>query len=1016
MMKKMRKRFACTVAVLMAVVMMPSMAFAAPDEGGGWTEVADTRWYNVSDESFTINSAEELAGFAAIVNGTAKTSGGEDIATDNFEGKTITLGKDIDLTGGEWNPIGITEVLDTADVTYEDHPFSGTFDGAGHTIKGLTITSVNSDVSAYRGMNTGYEAYGLFGGLCGGTVKNLVISDVNINTPGTDTNNNTVAAAVGAAINGSTIENVKVESGTVTGHSRAAGIVGFVGDPNGNAPEALIENNVITIKGCVNEATVETQNLAASYGTAGGICATANTYDAQGSRVIFEGNANTGDVEGVLAAGILASTFMYYDSVLVLEGNTNSGNIAGLANDGETASASGIAETPSNNNGSAHPEAGPVKVTVNNNINTGAIMAESGYASGLIHSARFVIFGDEGNTNSGNITGIRAGGISAYTDSGNFVNLTNTGNVTSNGNSSSPNNLEPFAGGIVGRTGVGSLIDGATCINTGIVTMNSDAYESDRGNIVGEFVAGTIRNISDEDAIGSIAIVGNESYGTTLEKVFLNDLYFTGGHNQSFVYTIELKNTSIGKAILGGKVHTGINIEVTGNGTIDEFITDGLVDNNGANTTLSFAATGNAQVGTLDATDEATRLGLVKVAANDGGHIDIVNANSNVNVGYVLTQDDEIRVFANSENAISTVKTTAAISSSETVSDSSNSMSDEAILVTSQLDEAAKQILEAENTAGNAALFTGVELIASDGTTSKITLDNPLTIDSSRTLILNGVTLNVAETGTLTNSGEISKVNGGNLIIGGSESGNPVGEGIVTTPITSVTIGQEDMQLCPGMTAQLSATVEPNSATGGSVTWISRNSEAATVDGNGNITAQAEGATVIAAIVGASEGDTTGTVYDTIKITVGHDWSEEWYNQDSTHHWHQCERAGCTLSDNTQKDGYVEHTMEFIVDTPATETTEGSGHNECSVCGYKAEAQTIPATGTGDVPGDHEQDVNVPGGQNQDVNQNASDGEKGDASSATGDDSNIMLWISLMAIAAAAAAGTVIYGRRKRSN
>ena len=52
---------------------------------------------------------------------------------------------------------------------------------------------------------------------------------------------------------------------------------------------------------------------------------------------------------------------------------------------------------------------------------------------------------------------------------------------------------------------------------------------------------------------------------------------------------------------------------------------------------------------------------------------------------------------------------------------------------------------------------------------------------------------------------------------------------------------------------RLSATVEPNSATDGSVTWISRNSEAVTVDENGNITAQAEGATVIAAIVGASE-------------------------------------------------------------------------------------------------------------------------------------------------------------------
>ena len=71
-----------------------------------------------------------------------------------------------------------------------------------------------ADKPYYNSMDTGdYYAYGFFGGIFDATVKNVHFTDVNIDRPGgsddkTATQNNTVGAAVGAALGSSTIENV----------------------------------------------------------------------------------------------------------------------------------------------------------------------------------------------------------------------------------------------------------------------------------------------------------------------------------------------------------------------------------------------------------------------------------------------------------------------------------------------------------------------------------------------------------------------------------------------------------------------------------------------------------------------------------------------------------------------------------------------------------------------------------------------------------------------------------------
>ena len=156
-----------------------------------------------SDGTYTVTSADGLMNVAELVNG-----GKTDI--------NITLDKNIDLTGKDWTPIG----------TDYDNSYTGTFDGGGHTITGLTFTT-----------NDKYA--GLFGYLNrAGTVKNVVMKDVQI------TNNRSWSAFAGgvAGYSWGTIENCSV-SGSVSGTVYVGGVVG-----------AQIDGS---ITGCSSSATVK---------------------------------------------------------------------------------------------------------------------------------------------------------------------------------------------------------------------------------------------------------------------------------------------------------------------------------------------------------------------------------------------------------------------------------------------------------------------------------------------------------------------------------------------------------------------------------------------------------------------------------------------------------------------------------------------------------------------------------------------------------------------------------------
>ena len=179
-----------------------------------------------SNGSYTVTSADGLMNVAELVNG-----GKTDI--------NITLDTDIDLTGKDWTPIG----------TGYSNKYTGTFDGGGHTIKGLTVT-------------TNDQFVGLFGSIgYAGTVKNVMMEDVQI------TSNRSSGFAGGVAgYSDGTIENCSV-SGSVSGTVYVGGVVGaqWEGSITGCSSSATVKG-MVHVGGVVGQ-TNGGATLTACYAT-----------------------------------------------------------------------------------------------------------------------------------------------------------------------------------------------------------------------------------------------------------------------------------------------------------------------------------------------------------------------------------------------------------------------------------------------------------------------------------------------------------------------------------------------------------------------------------------------------------------------------------------------------------------------------------------------------------------------------------------------------------------------------
>ena len=212
-------------------------------DGGGESGAAELGYiYDSNTKTYTVYNADGLLAWNE--------------AAQKDRSINCTLNADIDLTGKGWTPIG----------TDYDNAYTGTFDGGGHTIMGLTVT-------------TNYQYVGLFGRLGeAGTVKNVVMEGVNNHSLG-------YAGGVVGFSRGGTIENCSV-SGSVSGTLCAGGVVGAQWEAS--------------ITGCSSSATVKGTRYVGGVAGETNSSATMAACYATGNVTIELGHRDRVDVGGLV--------------------------------------------------------------------------------------------------------------------------------------------------------------------------------------------------------------------------------------------------------------------------------------------------------------------------------------------------------------------------------------------------------------------------------------------------------------------------------------------------------------------------------------------------------------------------------------------------------------------------------------------------------------------------------------------------------------------------------------------
>ena len=282
------------ISILMLIVML--VFFTACDDSSRtsapWSGEKDTSWYddNTRAESYTLSSAEQLAGFAELV----ESNKGEGI----FQGVTIYLDKDIDMGNRAWTPIGTGE-RKSNDVK----GFLGIFDGNGHTISNFYI-----EYSAAKADDN--TSIGFFGVIQASAENHAVIRNITFENILVTSTSNTAAVVLGYGEHVD-IQNATVRNCAVRSYEGAAAIASRI--YNGGS-----------IKGCTNEntsvmAVLTDQNTNKAY-NAGGIagCTSWNSeitkpsagdhlITVSGNRVILSDPTSTISAYNYPAGGIVGT-------------------------------------------------------------------------------------------------------------------------------------------------------------------------------------------------------------------------------------------------------------------------------------------------------------------------------------------------------------------------------------------------------------------------------------------------------------------------------------------------------------------------------------------------------------------------------------------------------------------------------------------------------------------------------------------------------------------------------------
>ena len=243
-------RYSYTVKVNANGLTLEGCTIGSWADGRGESGAAEDLGYSIqNDGSYTVYNADGLMNVAELVNG-----GKTDI--------NITLTADIDLTGKDWTPIG----------TDYDNSYTGTFDGGGHTITGLTVTTNDK----YAGL------FGYLGNFNNGaaTVKNVVMEGIQI------TCNHRLGYAGGVAgYSWGTIENCSV-SGSISGTVSVGGVVGVQRDrPITGCSSSATVKGTINVGGVAGQ-TIFGATLTACYATGNVIIEIDRTQNISGGGLV----------------------------------------------------------------------------------------------------------------------------------------------------------------------------------------------------------------------------------------------------------------------------------------------------------------------------------------------------------------------------------------------------------------------------------------------------------------------------------------------------------------------------------------------------------------------------------------------------------------------------------------------------------------------------------------------------------------------------------------------------------
>lgn len=204
-------RYTYTVSVTAKGLELAGCTIGGWTDGGGESGTAEDLGYFIQDDgSYTVYNANGLKEWA------------EAVQTDPTINCTLTA--DINLTGKEWTPVGNS-----------GQTYNGTFDGQGHTITGLNLSSPSEAVALFHNIGGGgkvmnlqlkyvtYNGSTAMGGIAHG--NNGTITACSVMGTLTNTTNNGAVGGI-AAINYGTITACWF-NGTITGGSNVGGIAVF---------------------------------------------------------------------------------------------------------------------------------------------------------------------------------------------------------------------------------------------------------------------------------------------------------------------------------------------------------------------------------------------------------------------------------------------------------------------------------------------------------------------------------------------------------------------------------------------------------------------------------------------------------------------------------------------------------------------------------------------------------------------------------------------------------------------